>query len=376
MTTVLELKNISKSYGNNVVVKNLSFSLEKGFIGCLLGPSGCGKTTVLRTIAGFENIQQGRIYINRNLVSSPGRQAPPEERKIGMVFQDYALFPHLSVQENISFGLRRLDKAEKEKRISELLALVGLTDTAHIFPHELSGGQQQRVALARALALQPDLLLMDEPFSNLDVTLRERLSMEVRDILKQHGTSAIMVTHNQNEAFAIADVVGVIHDGELAQWDSAYNLYHRPVSPEVANFVGEGVLLPGLVTGEMQVVTGLGTLTGRFTNPCRNGCRANVLIRPEDIIHDDDSEFKAKVLKKNFRGANILYKLLLPSSDLVLALLPSHHDHEVGQTIGIMPQVDEIILFDSVRFIEELDFLSQADRGKILSKNAINLLGL
>ena len=345
MTAVLELKNISKSYGNNVVVRNLSFSLERAFIGCLLGPSGCGKTTILRAIAGFENIKQGRIYINRNLVSSPDQQVPPEKRKIGMVFQDYALFPHLSVQENISFGLGRLDRAEKEKRISELLALVGLTDTAHTFPHELSGGQQQRVALARALALRPELLLMDEPFSNLDVTLRERLSMEVRDILKEYGTSAIMVTHNQNEAFAIADVIGVIHDGELAQWDSAYSLYHRPVSPIVANFVGEGVLLPGMVTGEMQVDTGLGTLTGRFTYPCQNGCPANVLIRPEDIIHDDNSEFKAKVLKKNFRGANILYKLLLPSNDIVLALLPSHHDHEVGRTIGIMPQVDDIILF-------------------------------
>jgi iron(III) transport system ATP-binding protein len=345
MTAVLELKDVSKSYGDNHVVENISFSLEKGSIGCLLGPSGCGKTTVLRAIAGFENIKSGRIFINGNLVSTRDRQVPPEKRKIGMVFQDYALFPHLTVQKNISFGLKRVDQAKKDKRVSELLELVGLADSAHTYPHEISGGQQQRVALARALALRPDLLLMDEPFSNLDITLRERLSMEVRDILKEYGTSAIMVTHNQNEAFAIADVTGVIHDGDLAQWDTAYNLYHRPKNPAVANFVGEGVFISGVVTSETQVKTGLGTLTGRFTRPHANGHPVDVLIRPEDIFHEDSSEFQAKVIKKNFRGANILYKLLLPSNEMVLALLPSHHDHKVGKTIGIIPRVDDSILF-------------------------------
>lgn len=345
MTAILELKDVSKSYGENHVVENISFSLEKGSIGCLLGPSGCGKTTLLRTIAGFENIKTGRIIINGNLVSTNNHQVPPEKRKIGMIFQDYALFPHLTVQKNISFGLKRVDQAEKDKRVSELLELVGLTDNARTYPHEISGGQQQRVALARALALRPDLLLMDEPFSNLDVALRERLSMEVRDILKEYGTSAIMVTHNQNEAFAIADVTGVIHDGNLAQWDTAYNLYHRPKNPAVANFVGEGVFISGVVTSETRVKTGLGTLTGRFTHPHVNGHPVDVLIRPEDIFHEDNSEFQAKVIKKNFRGANILYKLLLPSNEMVLALLPSHHDHEIGKTIGIIPRVDDIILF-------------------------------
>jgi iron(III) transport system ATP-binding protein len=346
MGTVLELRNISKSFDNKVVIKELSFSLKKGCIGCLLGPSGCGKTTALRTIAGFESPDSGAIVINKTIVSNREDSIPPEKRRTGMVFQDYALFPHLSVKENISFGLHKTRQIEKNKIVAELLELVGLTDVSGHFPHELSGGQQQRVALARALAPRPELLLMDEPFSSLDITLRERLSLEVRDILKSYGISAVMVTHNQHEAFAMADVIGVMHDGKLVQWDTAHNLYHRPSSRFVADFVGEGVLLSSKVTGDSQIETNLGTLAGRFTYPCRNGCSAQVLIRPEDIVHDDNSSFKARIVEKNFRGANILYTLLLPSNEKVLALVPSHHNHKVGQDIGIVPQVDDIILFE------------------------------
>ncbi len=224
--------------------------------------------------------------------------------------------------------------------------LVGLTEAWDNYPHELSGGQQQRVALARALAPQPELLLMDEPFSNLDVSLRERLSMEVRDILKTSNISALIVTHNQQEAFAMADVIGVLTNGQLQQWDTAYNLYHRPANRVVADFIGEGVLLRGKVTGLDQVNTGLGILNGPFSYPCRNGCPAHVLIRPEDVVHDHNSSFKARIIKKTFRGANILYTLELPSTEKVMALVPSHHNHTLGQEIGILPQVDEIILFD------------------------------
>jgi iron(III) transport system ATP-binding protein len=347
MTTILELKNISKSFDDNLVVNNLSLSLRKGEIGCLLGPSGCGKTTILRAIAGFEVPDTGEIFMNDTRVSARNTLVPPEERRIGMVFQDYAIFPHLNAKDNVAFGLLKLDKGRKEDRVNELLALVGLEDASQKFSHELSGGQQQRVALARALAPKPELLLMDEPFSNLDVTLRERLSMEVREILKESGTTAIMVTHNQNEAFAMADAIGVMYEGNLLQWDTGYNLYHRPTSTVVADFVGEGVLLNGLVLDERQVKTGLGVLEGEFTYPCQNGCPADVLIRPEDIIHDDASSFKAKILRKNFRGANILYTLLLPSNETVLALVPSYCQHEVGQFIGITPKVDDIILFES-----------------------------
>jgi iron(III) transport system ATP-binding protein len=346
MKTVLEVKNISKSFGNQPVVKNLSLSLDKGTIGCLLGPSGCGKTTILRVIAGFEGIDAGEIRINDLIVSGRHILVPPEQRRIGMVFQDYALFPHLSVKDNVAFGLRNINGKKKEKRIDELLHLVRLVDAAQKFPHEISGGQQQRVALARALAPEPELLLLDEPFSSLDVTLREQLSTEVREILKEQATTALMVTHNQHEAFAVSDEIGVIQDGKLVQWGTGHNLYHRPASNWVADFVGDGVLLPGLVLDDRRVETGLGILEGQFKYPCQNGCPADVLIRPEDIIHDDASSFKAKILKKHFRGANIIYTLQLPSKDVVLALVPSTCQHDVGHSIGIIPKVDDIILFE------------------------------
>ncbi len=347
MKTVLEIQNMSKSYADQQIVKNLSLSLQKGNIGCLLGPSGCGKTTILRTIAGFEAIDSGRILINGVIVSDEFGMIPPQKRQIGMVFQDYALFPHLNIMDNIGFGLGRLDKAQKTETISEMLDLVGLKEVAHKHPHEISGGQQQRVALARALAPKPELLLLDEPFSNLDVTLRERLSIEVREVLKACSTTAIIVTHNQHEAFAIADEIGILQNGWLDQWDTGYNLYHRPANNFVADFVGEGVLLPGRVVDERRVETGLGVLEGTFRYPCRNGCPANVLIRPEDIVHDDASTFKAKILRKNFRGANILYTLKLPSEDVVLALVPSTCEHDIGQSIGIIPKVNDIILFEN-----------------------------
>ncbi len=346
METVLEVNNISKSYDRQAVVKNLSLSLQKGTLGCILGPSGCGKTTILRIIAGFEGIDAGEIRINQTIVSGRHILVPTEQRRIGMVFQDYALFPHLSIKDNVAFGLRNINGEKKEKRTDELLQLVRLADAAQKFPHEISGGQQQRVALARALAPEPELLLLDEPFSNLDVTLREQLSTEVREILKEQATTALMVTHNQYEAFAVGDEIGVIQDGQLVQWDTGHNLYHRPANNWVADFVGDGVLLPGRVIDDRRVQTGLGILEGQFKYPCQNGCPADVLIRPEDIIHDDASRFKAKILKKHFRGANILYTLQLPSGDVVLALVPSTCQHDVGQSIGIIPRVDDIILFE------------------------------
>lgn len=346
MPSALEINSISKAYNGTCVIDTLSLDLQKGDIGCLLGESGCGKTTLLRCVAGFEAIQSGFIHINGTLMSSPANRVPPENRRLGMVFQDYALFPHLTIRKNISFGINHLAKNDLKHRVNEMLDLVGLTNDVEKYPHELSGGQQQRVALARALAPSPDLLLMDEPFSNLDAALRERLCIDVRNILKEIGVSALLVTHNQHESFAIADMIGVMREGAIAQWDTAYNLYHRPKSQYVADFIGEGVLVQGQVKAEDEVITEFGTLKGRFSYPCRNGCPANVLIRPDDIIHDDSSPFKAKVLRKRFRGANILYTLQLRSDEEILALVSSHHNHSIGQKIGIKPQVDEIILFE------------------------------
>jgi iron(III) transport system ATP-binding protein len=342
---VLELKQISQAYDQQLVVKELSLTLESGEIGCLLGASGCGKTTVLRTIAGFEPLLEGEIRLNGKCVSRENYLLPPAKREIGMVFQDYALFPHLSIYDNVAFGLRGVDKATQIRRVNEALELVGLHSEHARYPHEISGGQQQRVALARALAPQPQLLLMDEPFSNLDVTLRERLSMEVRDILKEYGTTALFVTHNQNEAFAVADRIGVMHQGEILQWDNAHNLYHQPASPQIADFVGEGSLIKGVVKGRDKVETGLGILDGVMTASMQEATKVQLLVRPEDIVHDDNSKVKAEVLRRNFRGASILYTLILNNGDKVQALVPSHCDHQPGEMIGIQPDVRHLVLF-------------------------------
>ncbi len=342
---LLQLNNIRQAYGEQVVIHNLSLQLQKGQIGCLLGPSGCGKTTALRCIAGFERVSAGEIVLNGAIVSSMGVFMPPEQRRIGMVFQDYALFPHLDVTANIGFGLHRLTRAEREQRVEELLHVVHLASVAKKYPHELSGGQQQRVALARALAPRPDLLLLDEPFSNLDVSLREHLSMEVREIIKNQGITAILVTHDQTEAFAIADVIGVMDHGEIQQWDTAFNLYHRPTNRFVANFIGQGVFLPGKVVDAQQVEIELGILSGAIPQHCEVGCQVDVLLRPDDIMHDDTSPLQATVVHKAFRGAEILYTLRLVSGAKVLALVPSHHDHAIGGKIGIKLEADHIVAF-------------------------------
>lgn len=355
---LLELKHVSQSYAARKVLRDLSFVLNAGDIGCLLGPSGCGKTTVLRAIAGFEPITGGEIVLNGERVSAPGFIVPAEKRRIGMVFQDYALFPHLNVAANVGFGLHGQSRTERNKRVEELLQTVGLEGSDQAYPHELSGGQQQRVALARALAPCPNLLLMDEPFSNLDVELRERLSLEVRDIIKQQGATAIIVTHDQHEAFAMGDMIGVMHDGEIQQWDTAYNLYHLPENRFVADFVGQGVLLPGKVLNASQVEIELGTLHSktpgvRATAGCdegsNNGCEVEVLLRPDDIIHDDASPLLAQVEHKAFRGADILYTLRLPGGNRVLSLVPSHHNHAIGEWIGIRLEVDHVVVFPIIQ---------------------------
>ncbi|WP_083664418.1 ABC transporter ATP-binding protein [Herminiimonas arsenitoxidans] len=333
------------------IVHNLSFALQRGEIGCLLGQSGCGKTTVLRAIAGFESLIAGRIALGGKELSNATHTTVPEARHVGVVFQDYALFPHLSVADNIGFGLRKLSGAERHARISKLLTLVGLTSQEKKFPHELSGGQQQRVALARALAPQPDLLLLDEPFSNLDVDLRERLATEVRDILKEVGTTAVLVTHDQHEAFAIADQIGVMQNGVIVQWDHAYNLYHRPATRFVADFVGLGVFVPGRIDQHKQDVSiELGSLPlCHGLEVCdpneQDAQQVDVLLRADDVVHDDSSPLQAEVVRKAFRGAEFLYTLKLPSGQQLLALVPSHHDHALGERIGIRLEADHVVTF-------------------------------
>jgi iron(III) transport system ATP-binding protein len=258
-----------------------------------------------------------------------------------MVFQDYALFSHLSVAGNIAFGLHAAPRAEREARVRELAELVGLAGALGQYPHEISGGQQQRVALARALAPRPDLLLLDEPFSNLDIELRERLSLELRDIIKASGATAVLVTHDQQEAFAMADEIGVLHQGRIQQWDSPYNLYHRPANRFIADFVGQGVFLPATALQEGRLEIELGVLEGNADGRHQ----VEVLLRPDDVVHDDAAPTRAEVLHKAFRGAEILYTLRLESGRKVLALVPSHHNHALGEKIGIRLDVDHVVAF-------------------------------
>src|SRR5574340_907512 len=341
----LILDSVSQSYAHRQIIADLSFALPEGAIGCLLGPSGCGKTTALRCVSGFEPILHGEIRIGGEVVSRPGWMLPAEKRRVGMVFQDYALFPHLTVAGNVGFGLRGQPAAEKQARIGELLELVGLAGHAGQYPHQLSGGQQQRVALARALAPRPRLILMDEPFSNLDVELRERLSLEVRDIRSEEATTALIVTHAQHEAFSVADWVGVMHQGRIQQWDTPYNLYHEPANRFVADFVGQGTLLAGEVINDHLVEIELGVLEGHIPSEGASSCQVDVLLRPDDIVHDDDSLLLAEVENKAFRGAEFLYTLKLPSGQRALSLVPSHHNHAIGEKIGIKLAVDHVVAF-------------------------------
>lgn len=332
-------------------VDSVSMGLQAGEIGVLIGPSGCGKTTLLRAVAGLEQAQAGTIRLDGELVSSRAVHVPAESRRIGMVFQDYALFPHLDVARNVGFGLIHLPAAQRAARVTQVLELVGLPDAGKRFPHELSGGQQQRVALARALAPSPRLLLLDEPFSNLDVDLRERLAHEVRGILKAAGATALFVTHDQLEAFAIGDRIGVMHEGQLHQWDEAYALYHRPATRFVADFIGHGVFAAARIEqrGDNVVVqTALGDLTD-LQECLLPGAYADglcdVLLRADDIVHDDNAPVKAQIMRKAFRGSEFLYTLRLATGDTLMAHVPSHHDHALGEWIGIRIEVDHVVTF-------------------------------
>jgi iron(III) transport system ATP-binding protein len=346
VTAQLGIENLDVSYGDYQVLDQISFSLEPGKIGCILGPSGCGKTTVLRAIAGFEPVQGGRILIDQVEVSSSHYSVVPEKRNIGMVFQDFALFPHLTVADNIRFGLKSWDSKQQASRVQELLAIIGLLAYGQAYPHQLSGGQAQRVALARAMAPHPGLLLLDEPFSNMDIDLREQLAREVRNILKQEKITAILVTHDQNEAFALADNICVMNEGKIQQQDSGYNLYHQPVNRFVADFIGQGVIIPATIVDQHSVRTELGCIQGTEPLSSAKGTLVDVLIRPDDVIHDDESSETAIVIDKSFRGADFLYFLRMDSGIEVLCLAPSHHNHKINERIGIRLDVDHLVIFD------------------------------
>ncbi|MFV2059725.1 MAG: ABC transporter ATP-binding protein [Gammaproteobacteria bacterium] len=345
MTILLNLKAISCEYQTQTVVHDLSFHVTKGDMVCLVGPSGCGKTTVLRAIAGFEAITAGEITLNDTVVSRPGYELAPEKRKIGMVFQDYALFPHMNISSNICFGLRKQSKQAKSEISDKMLSIVGLEGLSNRYPHELSGGQQQRVALARALAPMPDIILMDEPFSNLDVEMRESLSQEIRSILKKQGVTGIMVTHDQHEAFAMADVIGVMKDGEIQQWDSAYNLYHVPTNLFVADFIGQGVMLNGTLLSPNKIETEIGIVEGDRAYHWERGSKLQLLLRPDDVVSDQNGSLIGEITQRAFKGAEIMYTIRLSTGTEVMSLFPSHHDHFIGDKVRLSLAADHMIAF-------------------------------
>lgn len=341
----LTVENLSLSFDTTSVLRDVSLQLEQGQIGCLLGSSGCGKTTLLRAIAGFEQTSSGLIVAGGRPLNDPDNPVPPNQRNIGMVFQDYSLFPHMTIAANVQFGLNDKGRSKRNARVAEVLNMVGLEHLGKRYPHELSGGQQQRIALARALAPNPDLLLLDEPFSNLDAELRERLSTEVRDILKACDTTALLVTHDQYEAFAMADEIGVMENGEIRQWSSAYEIYHKPQTRFVANFIGDSTWLRGTVRADGRIDSELGILPEPRDGSYIAGQDVEVLLRPDDLQHDDESPLKMPVQKKAFRGADILYTLELPGGATTKSLVPSHHNHRIDEAIGIRLEMDHVIAF-------------------------------
>ena len=345
MGPLLELKQIECRHHAQPVVENLSLHVNQGDLVCLLGPSGCGKTTVLRAIAGFQDLHQGEILLQQRRVSTPGFTLAAEKRRVGMVFQDYALFPHMDVCGNICFGLRNMGKQQKQRLADEMLDIVGLHGLGKRYAHELSGGQQQRVALARALAPRPDLILLDEPFSNLDIEMRDRLSFEVRQILKAQNLTGILVTHDQHEAFAVGDQIGVMNQGRLLQRDTAYNLYHSPEHRFVADFIGQGVFVRGTLIKHDTVETEIGIIRGDRAYDLPTGSEVELLLRPDDIVFDAQGDLQAKVVQRAFKGAEILYTLRFGEDLELLSLIPSHHDHAIGETVRLRLAADHMVAF-------------------------------
>jgi iron(III) transport system ATP-binding protein len=340
---IVELRGVSCAYEpGRPAVSDISFAVRHGEVLCLLGPSGCGKTTILRAIAGFESVTEGSITLSGQVVSSPHVLIPTEERHVGMVFQEYALFPHLRVGRNIAFGLRRVPRAQRKAMVEDLLKLTGLTGLDRRYPHELSGGQQQRVALARALAPQPILLLLDEPFSNLDPDMATRMRQDLHDLLKRTKTTAILVTHDHDEAFAMADRIAVLNHGRLEQFDVPEVIYHTPSTPFVADFVGQADFLPGMVRGDR-----ICTEIGDFPNLKRleDGTNVVVMIRPDDIHVAPDKAGIAHVVGRQFKGSENLYTVQLPSGQLLHSSEGSLHIFPVGTAVGLRVLATHTVLF-------------------------------
>ena len=347
-----EIKNVDFRVGNKTKVKDVSFSIEnEGDIICLLGPSGIGKTTILRTIAGLENINKGSIELRGKTLSSEKINVEPENRNVSLAFQENSLFPHYTVKKNIILGAER-NKNSKNQQISfdELIDLFNITEILNKYPHEISAGEAQRASLARSLITKPDLLLLDEPLSNVDQSFKEEIQEKLKKILKSFKITTIIVTHDSYEAFYLGSKCGIILNHELKQFDDPYNVYHLPNSIEVVNFLNRGILIPAEVTSPKSLENkDLGTITGNFMKPFPIGSKVKLLVQPEDLHHDDTSNLKFEVVDRKFRGTNFIYTLKTPSSTLIPVFVHSHHihQHEVDEKFGIKRpiHIDHIVCF-------------------------------
>ena len=321
---------LSKQFGNARAVERVDLAVDNGEKMVLIGPSGCGKTTLLRLIAGFEMPTAGTLAVGGDLVAGPEQALPPEKRRVGMVFQDYALFPHMDVLHNVAYGVR--DKSKRESRVGDVLELVGLSGMQRRLPHELSGGEQQRVALARALAPGPAVVLLDEPFSNLDAGLRARVRAEVRQILSDAGTSAIFVTHDQEEALFFGDRIAVMHLGRIEQVDTPERIFHQPTSPFVARFMGIADFIPAEVEGDV-LLTELGMVPRPLE--ARDGAKVEVMVRPDDISIHPEEAGQGRVVERVFQGAHNLYKVVLPSGTTTHSLRLHYQLYDEGETVSV-----------------------------------------
>ncbi len=347
-----EVKSVDFKIGNKTKVKNVSFSIEnEGDIICLLGPSGIGKTTILRTIAGLENINKGSIELRGKILSSKNINVEPENRNISLAFQENSLFPHYTVKKNILLGSER-NKDIKNKKVSfeELIDLLDISEILSKYPHEISAGEAQRASLARSLITQPDLLLLDEPLSNVDQSFKEEIQEKLKKILKNSKITTIIVTHDSYEAFYLGSKCGIILNQELKQFDDPYNVYHLPNSIEVVNFLNRGTLIPAEVTSPKSLENkDLGTITGNFIKPFPIGAKVKLLVQPEDLQHDDKSNLKFQIIDRKFRGTNFVYTLKTPNNTLLPIFVHSHHihQHELDEKFGIKRpiHIDHIVCF-------------------------------
>ena len=346
-----EIKNVSFVAGGKNKVNNVNFSIEnEGDIVCVLGPSGIGKTTILRTIAGLEKINNGKIILKNKILSSKDNHVEPEDRNISLSFQENCLFPHYSIEKNIDLGLNRNIGKKNKLNPNDIIKFLNLEKILNKYPHEISAGEAQRAALARSLVSQPDLLLLDEPLSNVDQSFKEEIQVELKQILTNSKITTIIVTHDSYEAFYLGSKCAIILDGQIKQYDDPYNVYHFPNSVEVVNFLNRGILIPAKVTGENSLENeDLGTIEGNFIKHYPKGSYVKLLLQPEDLEHDDKSNLKLEVVDRKFRGTNFIYTLKTPSNTLIPLFVHSHHihQHEVEEKFGIKRpiHIDHIVCF-------------------------------